>query len=109
MALPDTFEVSVDHGETQVDRFRPATMNEQHRLAFPGPSGETPGISGPAHHTGAEDHQVEGVDQCRHHRGREIDGRGHHHGQPFEGDAVIAGGSESEGGEPDQRGPRTDP
>lgn len=109
MTLPDPLEVSVEHGEAQIDGLGPATVHEQHRLALPGTSGETPGIGGPAHHTGAEDHQVEGVDECRHHRGRKIDWWGHHHGEPFEGDAVVTSGGETEGGEPDQRSPRTDP
>ncbi len=109
VALSDPLEVSVDHGEAQVDRFGPAAVHEQHRLALPGTSGETPGVSGPPHHTRAKHHQVEGVDECGHHCGREIDRRGRHHGEPFEGDAVITSSRETEGGEPDQSSPRTDP
>ena len=97
MALSDPLEVSVDHGEAQIDRLGPAAMDEQHRLALAGPSGEAPGIGGPGHHTGSEDYQIEGVDERRHHRGREIDRRSRHHGKSIEGDAVIASGGETEG------------
>ncbi len=109
VTVTDPLEVPADHRETQVDRFGPAAMDEHHRLAFACPGGEAPSIGGPAHHPGAEDHQVEGVDQRRYHRGGEIDRRSGDHGEPVEGDAVITGSGEAEGGEPHQCRPRADP
>ena len=109
VALPDSLEVSADHREAQIDRFGPAAVDENDRLALPGSGGQTPGIDGPAHHTGAEDHQIEGVDECCDHRGREIDRWSADHGKPVEGDPVITGGSKTKGRESNQRRPRTDP
>ena len=105
MTLADSLEVSVDNAQAKIDGLRPAAVDEQDRFTFPGSGSKTPGVGGSGHHAGADDDQVEGVDERGHPRGSEIDRRSCHDGETFKGDAVIACGRESKGGEADQRSP----
>ena len=93
--------------ELEVGALRPArTELQQHRPALPGPGDEAAGIGGAhARAAGVEDHEVEAVDQRRHHPAPRVALGGGHQHEPLEGDAELVGRHQPQRRQPHRRHP----
>ena len=89
----------------KISRLGPWAEREQHPAALASPGGQPTRICCSCHHLRPDDDEIERIDKCRDHRGRQLGRRRRHGHDPFDGDALTRCRSQSHRRCAHERGP----